>query len=222
MNREGLFSPTRGYLTWVPRGLALFYLVGLVGHAWEPTRELMITLTPYTILATIVLALIPYAALRDKGVLLWAAVTGVITLILEIVGVKTGMIFGSYEYGQTLGLQLLEVPLLIGMNWIIVVLGALAVLERLTTSVWLRIAGTAVLTVLFDIVLEPVAVEFDYWSWSAGFIPLQNYVAWGIISACCAALFQGMRLSYRRNSVVLSVFFVQLLFFLGLNLLVVG
>ncbi|MGM0431549.1 MAG: carotenoid biosynthesis protein [Spirochaetota bacterium] len=214
--------PSQGYYTWVPRLLALFYAVGLLGHTWDRTRELMITLTPYMILATIVLAVIPYVVLRDKGVLLWAAITGFITLVLEIIGVKTGMIFGSYEYGQTLGLQLLEVPLLIGMNWIIVVLGALAVLERLTNRIWLRIAGTAVFTVLFDIVLEPVAIELDYWSWSGGAIPLQNYIAWGIISACCAGLFQGMKLSYRRNTVVLSILGIQLLFFLGLNLFVVS
>jgi len=36
---------------------------------------------------------------------------------VEVLGVKTELIFGSYHYGESLGYKWLSVPLLIGVNW---------------------------------------------------------------------------------------------------------
>jgi len=41
----------------------------------------------------------------------------IIGFLIEVIGVKTGYIFGRYYYGQSLGYHLLSVPLLIGLNW---------------------------------------------------------------------------------------------------------
>ena len=40
-------------------------------------------------------------------------------MIAEILGVNYGLIFGKYDYGDNLGLKLLGVPLLIGLNWVV-------------------------------------------------------------------------------------------------------
>jgi putative membrane protein len=54
---------------------------------------------------------------------------------LEVVGVKTGLIFGEYKYGSTLGIKLFEVPLIIGFNWVFVILGSISI-SRLITKMF--------------------------------------------------------------------------------------
>ena len=38
-------------------------------------------------------------------------------MLVEWIGVHTGYLFGSYDYGTVLGPKLLGVPLIIGINW---------------------------------------------------------------------------------------------------------
>lgn len=201
--------------------MAVFYVVGIAGHIWERTFELMLLLTPYTILATIIIAVVPYILTAHKRIFLWAGITAVVTLALEIIGVKTGMIFGSYDYGSTLGFKILGVPVLIGLNWVIVVLGAISLTEGLTQVAWQRILAAAVFTVVFDMVLEPVAMGLDYWDWTAGFVPIKNYIAWGVISAASAGLYHRMRLSYAGNRIVPAMFIIQFVFFAALWIFVI-
>ena len=40
-------------------------------------------------------------------------------MTVELVGTKTGMLFGDYSYGKVLGPALQGVPLIIGINWFI-------------------------------------------------------------------------------------------------------
>ena len=41
-----------------------------------------------------------------------------IGVLAEVLGVRYNMIFGNYYYGNSLGPQVLEVPLIIGFNWL--------------------------------------------------------------------------------------------------------
>ena len=200
--------------------MPIFYAVGLVGHALESTLPLMISLTPYTILATAVLGLLPFFIHAHRRLLIWAAVTYGITLFLEILGVKTGLVFGSYDYGSTLGLEFMEVPLLIGINWTIIILGSITLVKRWVSSPLAVMVLTALITVVFDYIMEPVAIALDYWSWEGGPIPLQNYIAWGVISFAFAGVYELMKLSnpYKLPTVIVLV---QGLFFLGLRIIVV-
>ena len=43
-----------------------------------------------------------------------------LVLPLNITGANTGLIFGNYTYGNILGMKVLGVPLIIGLNWFIV------------------------------------------------------------------------------------------------------
>ncbi len=208
------------YEKWVIRLMPVFYAVGLAGHALESTYPFMIALTPYTILATAVLGLLPFVVNGHVRLLFWAAVTYGVTLFLEILGVKTGLVFGSYVYGSTLGLELLGVPLLIGINWTIIILGSITLVKRWVSSPLAVMFITAVITVVFDYIMEPAAIALDYWSWDGGGIPVQNYIAWGVISFMCAGLYEGMKLNnpYRLPTVIVLV---QGVFFLALRFIVV-
>jgi putative membrane protein len=152
----------------------------------------------------------------------------VVTYFLEVLGVATGMVFGDYVYGYALGLRLLEVPVLIGFNWVLVILGFLRASQHLfirgkadtrrgrglllvTASVLIPAAGA----VVFDYIMEPVAIELEYWIWAAGKVPLQNYLAWFLIALAASLAFRLTRITF---SSMLPFYYavIQMLFFIGL------
>ena len=42
-----------------------------------------------------------------------------LSIISEIIGVNYGLLFGSYYYGENLGYSIYGVPLVIGLNWVV-------------------------------------------------------------------------------------------------------
>jgi putative membrane protein len=160
--------------------LYLIYIVGIIGHSITATREYMFTLTPLTLLISSVLVIIP--SLNNKKLFIWLISTYLITLLLEIIGVKTGLVFGDYSYGQILGLKLFDVPVIIGLNWVLIIWGGILFSQRITKSLLWISTSTASLALLFDIFLEPVAISFGYWNWESVTVPLHNYIAWFIIA----------------------------------------
>jgi len=176
--------------SWGPvYGLALLYAVGLASHAWAPLRPLMLVLTPWFLwgsgLAVVLVATPPGSR---AAWLLWAAPVLALTFALEVLGVATGAVFGAYSYGSVLGWHVAGVPPVIGFNWVLVVWGVVCFLRRALPRgpVALRIVLTSLACVAFDLLLEPVAIRLDYWHWDAGSVPLQNYLAWGLIAAAAA------------------------------------
>jgi putative membrane protein len=166
------------------------------------------------------LGFLPDVATKNNRLLLWAAGTFALTLFLEILGVATGAVFGNYTYGPTLGISILGVPLLIGINWTLIIMGTATLVERLTDNSWLVASGTAAITVVFDWIMEPVAIALDYWWWSSTTIPLQNYIAWFVIAFVFAMIFSRMKLK-TASSIPSQIVVVQALFFSLLRLLVI-
>jgi len=74
----------------------------------------------------------------------------------------------------------------------------------------------AILTALYDVTIEPVAIALDYWQWGGGEIPLQNYFAWAAIAFVISWPLYIFRIRFR-NPVLLVYFFAQLFFFVVLN-----
>jgi putative membrane protein len=192
------------------------YAIGLVLHTLDATLPIMLSFTPYTISATSILGFFFEVKARNSRLLFWAVLTFLLTLVLEIIGVATSLVFGAYTYGPTLGLKLLGAPLLIGVNWTLIILGIVQVTSTKIANPWLAALATASLTVLFDYVMEPVAIAFDYWSWAGGDIPLQNYLAWFCIAFVFAFMFAKQKLA-AVNRVPTLIVVVQFAFFAGLR-----
>ncbi|MEZ4690766.1 MAG: carotenoid biosynthesis protein [Ignavibacteria bacterium] len=104
--------------------LYVFFLVGIAGHFTDTYYDLMLTLTPYILLLMGIFVLLFSGVLRSVNFIKWFVVTYIVTVILEITGVKTGIIFGDYTYGDVLGFKLFGVPMIIGFNWLFVIAGA--------------------------------------------------------------------------------------------------
>ena len=218
----------------------VMYAVGIAGHYLVATREVMLRLTPAILFLLGASVFAPLVAARQWCIVVWAVATYLVTFMLEAIGVATGDVFGSYEYGPTLGLKLLDVPLVIGFNWVVVVLGAITgvelVAERLrrrmgvsrqrrsvsvAVGAVLAAASVGLVAVGFDLLLEPVAIGLDYWHWAGVVVPLRNYVAWFLIAALVS--FPVFLLRPRFESrVPLYYLVVQTVFIAALNPLVGG
>jgi uncharacterized membrane protein len=194
--------------------LLIFYAVGFFGIGFSGYRSLFLALVPFNLLLT-------YAILftfhRDFNRSFWvfAGVVASGGFLAEVLGVHTGLLFGSYQYGPTLGLQLWQVPLLIGLNWLMLVYttGHLTDLLRLPWP--LKALLAAGLMVGLDYFIEPVAVAFDFWSWQHNHIPVSNFAGWFALSLLMQLYYQ--RAGFRKgNPVAPFVYLVQVLFFGGL------
>ena len=113
-----------------------------------------------------------------------AVLIGVLSYLVEFAGVSSGVPFGRYIYTPTLGLQLGgAVPLAIPFAWLMVVPGAFMTAAPLGRPM-LIVPLAAVLALLLDLLIEPVAAYVTgYWRWLDQGpyygIPTSNFVAWG-------------------------------------------
>jgi uncharacterized membrane protein len=160
--------------------IVVLHLVGTIGMLlpeWEPTMK---ALTPINLLVVAVLVVL-FQKEKTSSFYFYGLLCFVIAFFSEVIGVQTGWPFGSYEYGATLGPKLFGVPLLIGTNWLVLVLCS-ASLTHFINNKWLASLAGALLMVGLDILLEPVAIMSDYWSWQGSGIPIQNYISWGVLA----------------------------------------
>jgi putative membrane protein len=110
------------------------------------------------------------------------------------------------------------VPVVIAFNWLMVILGALSLVQRLAPPPVPAALLAALLAAGFDVLLEPTAVRLDYWKWQTPSIPLQNYIAWFLIALAASLSFTllGMEI----GSLLPAVYFlIQLLYFAALRVL---
>lgn len=193
----------------------ILHVVGLLALS-TPLAPHVLPLTPANLMLTAA-AMALFARLERRTVAL-ALLLGTLGYFVEVLGVWTGRVFGAYTYGDVLGMKLLNVPLLIGLNWSMLVFAIGAVLEPLRIPVAVKVVLGGSAMVALDLLIEPVAVHLGFWSWSQGDIPMQNYLAWGGISALFFTILF-MAPVRRENPVATAVIVAQVVFFAGLNLL---
>ena len=201
----------------VIKQLIIFYIVGVLIHLVPFTRPYAIALTPFVLTGlggwVFLYCLFPV----NRTFIAWSAATYVVTYLLEAAGVATGAVFGSYVYGASLGFKVMGVPLVIGFNWLLIILGLSALISSKISNPFAASVAAAAACVLFDFVMEPVAIALDYTTWAGIDIPLQNYAAWGLIAFAASLAYNllKMKIDYRIPAAYVAVQFV---FFLVLRL----
>ena len=179
-------------------GIILFHLIGVLGTLWVTTRELTLAVTPLNLVLSTLLIFFCQKNLDFKWILS-ALLIMVIGYLIEVLGVCSGEIFGAYGYGHVLGLSFYGVPVVIGLNWFMLTYVFGQIVAPLKTSLMLKALLAAAGMVLWDILIEPVAIELKYWHWDGGSIPLQNYLAWFIIGYIVQLIFLRANGMYRSN-----------------------
>jgi putative membrane protein len=143
-----------------------------------------------------------------------------IGMITEILGVNYGLIFGDYEYGNNLGLKLFGVPFLIGINWVILTAISANIAFFLTKnkSVLSTVFIGALLMLVMDFVMEPVAPKLDMWRFENLIVPTSNYIGWLIIGLLTQMIYN---LLFREKETIVSInlYAAFFLFFTFLNLI---
>lgn len=197
--------------------ICILYLVGIVGISIPKYRDLILPLTPLNLWLTTLLFSAGYEGKR-KALIYSFVITFVLGVLVEIIGVQTGVLFGEYEYGKTLGSQIAGVPWVIGANWFLLVACGRGIACGLSQGVWLRILLGVALTIGIDILIEPVAIILDFWQWKGGEIPIQNFIMWGLTAVVMHYMLSLLRYT---PPLWLSLWFygVQTVFFLYLYLI---
>ena len=183
--------------------LLVIFAVGGAGHLVHAARPLFVGLAPLALMLTGAAVAAVLVRENNLPVGLWAAGSAAAALGVEVVGVATGAVFGSYSYGTVLGAPVLGVPPIIGLNWAVVVLGSASLATRFIRRPVLAAAVAGLLSAGFDAVLEPFAVSAGYWHWASDTIPVRNYAAWFVVAAVLAYAYA--RLPRRMDSPLASI-----------------
>ena len=126
--------------------------------------------------------------------------------------------------------------MIIGLNWFIVIyccgisinLLLNKVVDQLTeitenkspiVKLLSIVVDGATLAVLFDWLMEPVAIKLGFWSWGGdGSVPYFNYTCWFIASLILLYIFHQFNFE-KRNKFALHLLMIQVMFFLILRTL---
>lgn len=212
----------------------LFHGIGLIGMLYLD-KTFFIGLTAFNLLLSFGLLVFTQ---NNRPCIFYLFIIAVILLGIgvEIIGVNTGALFGQYRYGTLLGYQVLGVPLIIGVNWFVIIYCCGISIHTLLTNTIGRMAldasgrplrlkalsviiDGATLAVFFDWVMEPVAMKLGYWRWDgAGEVPVYNYLCWFMVSVLLLSLFQIFKFD-KQNKFAVNLLLIQLMFFLLLRTL---
>jgi uncharacterized membrane protein len=197
--------------------LILAYLAGIIGLHLPGLADYFRPLSPLTLISSLVVLLLYHADWRPSFYLylVVALLTG---YFIEVMGVSTGFIFGKYAYGWGLGPKIWAVPPVIGINWLTLSYCCGSVCNQLRVPVWLKVVAASTLMVTLDFFIEPVAVELDFWTWFGQPVPIQNYLAWWLVSAALFSLWFLLPFK-KQNRLAKWLLALQFLFFVMHNLL---
>ena len=208
----------------------LFHTIGFVGIVFFKSNFILQS-TPVNLL--LMFGLLIWTQ-QNKNYFFWlflliAVATGI---AVEIIGVNTKLLFGDYSYGDVLGYKIKNVPLIIGINWFVIIyccgvsihtllvkaIDKVAV-DTATKPMALKalsvIVDGATLAVFFDWLMEPVAVQLGYWKW-AGDIPFYNYLCWFLVSMILLTAFHFFKFN-KQNKFAIHLLMIQVMFFLLLR-----
>lgn len=160
--------------------LVIFYVVGTVGIL-SRYSDLFVRLTFANLVLTALL-LLSNERRFDRRTAMALGIAASVGFAAEVIGVKTGILFGNYHYTDRLGPRLFEVPVVIGLNWALLVHAVHSSLAvRVRSPLAIAAVGASLMTA-FDWVMEPVAIRLRFWVWLNDDVPWQNYVAWWLLA----------------------------------------
>lgn len=197
--------PLSIFLVW------LFTISGIIGITLGH-KEWFITKTPLNLLVLFGLLALNFKIDTTKKLSL-TLIFFIIGFIIEWVGVHYSFPFGAYYYGNNLGFKIDGIPPLIGINWALLTLSTAAIAQHLAPNKILRSSLAAGLMVGLDFLIEPLAPVFDFWHWSLGHAPLQNFIGWFVVAWVLQWLYVKSQ-TKGHFAISLQIYIAQFVFFL--------
>lgn len=193
--------------------IVIFYCVGIIGFLFSPTKEIFIKLIPFALILSFgLLLLFNETEINIKSTIAFCIIL-VISFFVEVIGVKTGILFGNYYYGNSLGYKLFNTPLIIGVNWLFMVYTSAVVVQKIKLPSFLKIIFASCVMVLYDGVLEQVAPKLDMWHWNSNEAPIQNYITWFMLALLFHLMLDRLQIIIK-NRIAKMLLICQFLFFL--------
>ena len=207
----------------------LMYVVGTIGLILPTTQPYFKLASPTNLWVSLILLLLFHKDF-NKSFISTAIIIFLTGFFVEVLGVHTGIIFGKYWYGQTLGTKLFEVPIVIGANWLLLIYCSSIVVVNIFEIITKKLAHNfflnhrfikaifaATLMVFLDYLIEPVAINLDFWHWEFEKIPIQNFQAWFLVAFILNYLFLNNKF-LKSNSLAGLMLFLQFLFFISIHI----
>ena len=191
----------------------IFYIVGTVGMCLPWTFPLFVKLIPLALVLNL-FYLIYFHKDRNKikDISLFALIF-ILGFGIEVLGVKTGKIFGVYYYGDSLGPKLWEVPLTIGFNWLILTYTTASLSDKFKIPLSFKILLGALMMLALDLILELDAASMDMWYWPNNeVVPLSNYLVWFGLAVLFHIILRIGRIR-TENVLAIPIFICQFLLF---------
>jgi putative membrane protein len=191
--------------------LWLFHISGIIGislgyQEWFASRTALNLFIMF-------LVLILFFPLNSIKKWLFFILFGGLGMLAEYLGVTFGLFFGEYAYGSNFGPKIFEVPILIGVNWAMLTFICGAVANHLSENIFLKSVLGTFMMLFLDLFMEKVAPIFDFWEFSGGYAPIDNYIAWGTISFIFHLIFHFAKINGKAR-ISIHLYLVQLVFFI--------
>jgi bisanhydrobacterioruberin hydratase len=203
--------------------LILLFLIGIILHIPCILRDyILYTTTPFLFFIGILLVIkLLNNSLSKTKLGVFLALSFFTLLSIEIIAVKTGKIFGNYTYGNTIWLKLANVPLVIGLYWLILILASHSISKWTADFLYIKSHNIQVFLagmylVILDYFMEPVAMQLNYWNWNNGYIPVRNYFAWFLICVVQLYLLKFLKLEIS-GKLLSALYLIMLLYFMCLQ-----
>lgn len=195
--------------------LIVIYLVGIIGFSQAKYRDTLLPASGVVLyISTLAIAL---ASKSKTKFIVFMAIAFLIGFGAEVIGVNTGYLFGNYVYGVNLGPKLLNVSIVIGLLWGVLALGAASIIDQvIILNKWKVFFGAAIMLGV-DLIMEPVAIANQFWTWEGGDVPLYNYVCWFLIAIFLQLILRKFKLN-EKNKVYNTLLILMIVFFGFLNL----
>ena len=213
----------------------LFHVCGAIGILFSPYKNWFVSNTSLNLLVMLGLLIFTQPS-KNIWFFLFIIITSFVGFGAEVIGVNTGVLFGSYNYGNTMGAKLWGVPLLIGLQWFVTVYCCGAIMQYVNNwasqkieeqnlgkettqkiQSFSLIIDAALLATFFDYILEPAAQKLGYWKWQDGSVPYFNYTCWFFISGLLLFILSKLPFS-KLNQFAIHLFIIQVLFFVALRI----
>jgi putative membrane protein len=168
-----------------PAGLLIMF------SAWG--KQFLWTTAIFLGLQAAITLILLYNLAEFKSVTSAAILLFIVSFFIELMGLNTGFPFGRYRYTDVLIPSLYGVPVSISFAWFTLSVNSLLVSKYFLRSGAFTIAViSSVFILAADIMLEPFAAFVNnYWIWTNGSIPIQNFISWLIIGFLFSFLANG-------------------------------
>ena len=173
-------------------------------------KDFFLSSTPYVLTITLFLSVVNSSI--EKKFLIRLLFIFLLGLSVEIIGVNFSFFFGEYQYGNNLGIKIFDVPLVIGFNWVLLIIITGNFASRIfPKSIIGKVVFGSIMMILLDLLIEISAPKLDYWEFSINPVPFSNYFWWFVFSILFHLIYQSNKI--KEYVVSTNILLIHFLFF---------